>query len=230
VTYNAVIDLAKQYHRVPTTVVLNPSTGPGTVVDGNYTAAIKRLQGAGCTVLGYVHATYATRASADVRDDVDTWIELYPLVDGIFIDEMTNDDDASHRFYFSGLTSYIHGRDLFPVVGNPGSGLGYAYFSENCADVIVIYEGDGYPGEATFKGDFDGGYADVSYQRRAALLYNVTQQDSGAPNFLSTTELKELVRHTGMVYLTNDNAPNPWDVFDPLEFEGIYFELKDQGG
>lgn len=224
-TYNSIIDQAKTYHRIPTMVVLNPGSGPGTVVDGNYTAAIKRLRGAGVTVLGYVHTTHAGRALADVKADVSTWLALYPMIDGIFVDEMTNDDSAPNRAYFTALTAHIHNSGLFPSVANPGSGVGIAYFTEECADIIIIYEGSGAPAEATIKGDFDGGYMDVSYRRRGALIYNATELNSGAPTYVSPATVKTTAKYVGWTYVTADTAGNPWDVFDPLELAALYTTL-----
>jgi spherulation-specific family 4 protein len=224
-TYNAVIDTAKTYHRVPTMVVLNPGSGPGSVVDGNYTAAIRRLQGAGCKVLGYVHTTGATRALATVQADVDTWLSLYPMVDGIFIDEMTNDDDATHRAYFTALTGYIHHRGLFPSGGNPGTDVGRSYFTENTADIIVVYENAGAPSESSLKGDFDGGYMDTTFRRRAAIMYDSTQVNSGDPKFISSATFATTVKYVGWVYVTDDAAPNPWDAVTTAELAAIYTRL-----
>jgi hypothetical protein len=202
VDYNGLIDVAKTYHRVPITVVINPGSGPGTVADGNYTVAIRRMQGAGITVLGYVHATNASRALSLVKADVDTWLSLYPAIDGIFVDEMSNDDSAPHRAYFTELTNYVHARRLYPVVGNPGTVVVNTYFTESCADVIVVYENDGYPLEATIKGDFDGGFMDVDYRRRAGLAYNVS---------VVTPSVRIMQKYLGMVYTTADTGANPWD-------------------
>lgn len=202
--YNNIITLASQHHKIPITVVLNPGSGPGSVTDGNYTVAIRRLQGAGVKVLGYVHTTGATIPLADVKHDVDTWLTLYPAIDGLFVDEMTNDDSAVHRAYFTQLTQYAHFRRLYPVVGNPGTLLVNTYWTEKCADVIVIYESPNWPVEATIKGDFNGGMIDIDYRRKAGLVYNVTTVGS-------ETNITMIQKYLGMIYVTDDPGPNPWD-------------------
>src|SRR5437868_9770306 len=76
--YARLMDLKRRYETVPVWVIVNPASGPGERVDGNYTRAISRLRGAGCVVLGYVPTGYGKRAQAQVRKDVDRWQELYP--------------------------------------------------------------------------------------------------------------------------------------------------------
>lgn len=204
VDYNNIITLASAHHKIPITVVLNPGSGPGSVVDGNYTVAIRRLQGAGVNVLGYVHTTGATIPLQDVKDDVDTWLTLYPAIDGLFVDEMSNDDSAAHRAYFAQLTQYAHSRRLYPVIGNPGTLLVNTYWTQDCADVIVVYESPDWPVEATIKGDFDGGLIDIDFRRKAGLAYDVATVGSEA----SITMMK---KYLGMIYVTDDPGPNPWD-------------------
>jgi Spherulation-specific family 4 len=224
-TYNGVIDIAKAHHRIPVTVVLNPSSGPGEVVDGNYSAAIRRLQGASITVLGYVHASYAARSSSDIQADIDVWLNLYPVIDGIFIDEMTNDDSSSHRALFADITRYAHSKKLFPVIGNPGAGVGNTYFNEDCADIIVVYESDGLPDEPTMKGDYDGGYMDIDYRHRAALVYNVTQIDPEQPNFITSGNVQVVAKYVGLIYVTPSVLPNPWDTLNLEELSGLFDTL-----
>ena len=114
-TYNAVIDAMKTYKRVPTMIILNPSNGagdPSIGPDGNYRVAIDRLHGAGGKVIGYVHASYTARPLADVEEDVLIWYQMYPAIDGIFVDEMTYANDPAAILYFQNLNSYINHWDL----------------------------------------------------------------------------------------------------------------------
>lgn len=204
--YNQLIDLKKMYHDVPVYAILNPASGPGTVVDGNYTAAIDRLHGAGIFIVGYVSTAYTARSFAAVMADVDTWQALYPAIDGIFFDEMTNDDNQGHVNYYQGLSNYAHASGLYPTVGNPGAGTLEIYFSSNTADVIVIHENSGWPTEASLKGDYDGGYADYHYNRRAGLVYG---------QGMDMAQFQTLRKYLGLVYVTDDTLVNPWDTLSP---------------
>lgn len=200
--YNDLIDLIKTYQTVPTIVALNPSSGPGATTDGNYTAAIQRLRGAGAMVIGYVSTDYTNHALATVKAEVDAWMSLYPDIQGIFFDEFANTDDAATTSYYEELTTYCHQRGLFSV-GNAGAGVPARFFESITADVIVIWESSSMPSEATLKGDFDGGYADFDTRRRAAIVYDQSS--------FSTGDTDLIAKYCGYLYLTDDTAPNPWD-------------------
>jgi GNAT superfamily N-acetyltransferase len=102
-------------------VILNPASGPGSQVDGNYTKAIDRLCGAGCVVLGYVPTGYGKRPEGQVRRDIDRWLRLYPRVHGIFFDEMRYEDSEAAVAYQAALSRYAHDSGCWPTVGNPGA-------------------------------------------------------------------------------------------------------------
>ena len=115
-------------------VIANPLSGPGTDIDGQivsawtcavYQKAVRALQAAGATVLGYVPTGWlglggngvnthfgpdgrptcrATRRRAITRAArafVGAWYEHYPTVDGIFFDEVAVD---------GGLYAWSYGR------------------------------------------------------------------------------------------------------------------------
>ena len=201
--YNHLIDLKKTYHDVPVYAIINPASGPGTVTDGNYRVAIDRLHGAGIIVVGYVHTSYTARPIEDIQNEIDLWQYLYPAIDGIFYDEMTNDDVQGHIDYYAELTRFSHDRGLYPTIGNPGAGTLGTYFENDAADVIVIHENGYWPSEADLKGDYAGGYAAYDYNRRAGLVYGQASMD--------LEQLKKLRKYLGLIYVTEDTLPNPWD-------------------
>jgi len=205
--YNQVIDLKNQYSEVPLYVILNPANGAGTVTDGNYAAAIQRLKGAGAIVLGYIATGYTASSTSEMQSEIDDWITYYPDIDGIFMDEMDNTNDEATLSYYQTLTRYVHGKGLYPSIGNPGAGVAGNFFASSTADLIVTYENSSYPDEATLKGDFDNGYADYNKNQRAALAYNSSEFYSA-----STTLLK---KYNGLIYVTDDTLPNPWDTVSP---------------
>jgi len=201
--FNDFVALLKKYHNVPVFVIINPSNGPGTVEDVVWRRAIKRLQGSGAAVLGYVWTDYANRPESDVKDDIDQWKSLYPHINGICMDEMTNDDDPSHRAYYKSITDYAHRKGFYPVVGNPGAGTYGSYFTENTADIIVIWENDSYPSESELEGgDWEDSYREIPYERRAAIVY-------GQPS-LDRTQLRMMQKYVGLLYITDGSAPSPW--------------------
>lgn len=227
-TVQRLIGLMKQYHSVPVLVAINPSDGPGTVVDGNYSALIEVLHGAGGKVLGYVKTGFGTRLEADVNADIDLWNTLYAAtpVDGIFLDEMPWDTGPSnvgtaYVDLYKRYTDYAHAIGFATTVGNPGTNQQGAWFKTRTADIIIVNEAETYPTEANMAGMYADGHADYSYTRRAGLVYNQPSLDTAA--------LTTLRKYVQWVYVTDDNLTagvlNPWDML-PSYLEGLFSALS----
>jgi len=203
------LGLIRQYRgRVPVIVIVNPSSGPGSVMDGNWAAFIKLCQAAGARVAGYVATGYAVTAEAGVKASVDTWLTLYAdtPVDTIFFDEQTYDlgtNNANVALY-KRYTDYCHARNLAPVICNPGVNQREEYFAERTGDIIVTAETGTWPTESDMLGAYVGGHIDYKTSLRAALVYG---QSSLGPG-----RLRQLARYVQWVYVTDDAlSPNPWD-------------------
>ncbi len=208
--YNRLMDVKRQHETVPMWVIVNPASGPGKLVDANYTKAIDRLRGAGCVVLGYIATDYGKRAAADVKKDIDTWLKLYPKTHGIFFDEMIYADTDAGVKHQTALTRYAHDAGCWPTVGNPGADTPGRYFAADAVDVIVVHEGKDWPKEERLKGDYFGGHSDSPPHTRAVLLHSQPQLDKAA--------LKMVRKYARWVYVTegefrpnNPKAANPWD-------------------
>lgn len=192
------ITLLKRFHDVPIMVIVNPSSGPGTTTDTVWRRAIKMIRGAGGIVLGYVYTNYTNRALNDVEADVQTWTQLYPQIDGIFVDQMTNDDDQTHRDYYTTLNLYIHSLNLIPSVGNAGSSVPSTYFLQWCADLIIIHENSTYPDESTLAGgDWEDSYREIPYWRKVALIYGQASLDK--------SQFRMMQKYCGYVFVTSSN-------------------------
>ena len=89
-TWNTMVKVKTDYPSVPTIVIINPASGPGSSKDSNYSDGIKKLQAAGISVLGYVHTSYSSKTASAVKADIDKYRSYYPSIDGIFFDEMAN--------------------------------------------------------------------------------------------------------------------------------------------
>ena len=206
VVYNAVIDACKTYKRVPTMIIINPSNGagdPSVGTDGNYRVAIDRLHGAGCKVVGYVSSSYTARPLATVEHDVSVWKQLYPAVDGIFVDEMTYANDPAAILYYQNLNAYIKSLGFRYTITNPGAPFAGQYQVANVADIIVGWETSYYPTLVQQKEDWDGGAVAYSLYKRGALVY-------GQPT-LDTVAATSLAKYYGWIYISADGMPNPWD-------------------
>lgn len=185
--YNEIISLARSYPKIDVIAVLNPASGPGDVVDGNYLAAVKRLSGADVKVAGYVHSSYATRDINEIYNDILGWKNLYPGTIGIFIDEMTNDDNKDHVNYYAAITKFAKNVGFKFTVGNPGTLLPKIYFDNNSTDIIVTWESNQQGTESDYANDYAGGLIEVSRTRRSLILYNQSTQTSETLSVSSTT-------------------------------------------
>ena len=134
------------FTRVPLVAIMNPNNGRGRTQSSDYVAAMNSLRAAGGGVIGYVSTSYAARDTNTVKADIDRYFGFYS-VDGIFLDEMTNDAITSHLNYYAGLYQYIQKQGInLLVVGNPGINTQETYLTRPAADVLVTFESDaGYP-------------------------------------------------------------------------------------
>ncbi len=208
--FNRVMELKRRFHSIPFWIIVNPDSGPGTAIDANYTKAIDRLVGAGCTVIGYVSTDYARRTQSQVVQQMKQWKEFYPRVQGIFFDEMVYEDNLKSSEYQSQLNLSAQKLGFWPTIANPGTDTPERYFKSPAADVIVIHESDQWPTEAKLHGDYFGGYSDYPRHTRAVLVYGQTKLDA--------EQVRLAAKYTGLIYVTNDRytpkdpqEPNPWD-------------------
>lgn len=216
--FKKLINLKLRYQTVPFWVIVNPGSGPGKQVDANYTMAIDKLLGAGCVVIGYVSTSYAKRPAADVQADIDLWQKFYPRVQGIFFDEMINENTEAALAKQLVFTKQARDAGYWPIVANPGTETPRRYFAGDAADVIVVHEGSKFPDDKKLKGDDSGRNADFPPFTRAVLVHSMADYEP--------VELAIIRRYARWVYITEDpyrpgdkSANNPWDTLSKhLEF------------
>jgi hypothetical protein len=201
--YNNLIALVKTYHDVPVSVILNPSSGPGDATDGNYTVAIKRLQGAGIRVLGYIHCNYGAIAIETVKASIDAWLSLYPGIDSFFLDEMSN--DTAYIAYTKAIRDYAGLSGRVDIIGNPGTvSISHgAFLDARAIDRIVYAEGGTVPLESDLKGDMDGGYMNYNPDTRAILIYGQSS--------LPLATVRMLQQYCGLLYVTERGFSTAWN-------------------
>ncbi len=171
-------------------VIVNPANGPGSLKDEKYEKFISDLVAYDKRPIGYVYTKWGDRDIDLVKDDIDTWFELYPQIEGFFIDETATGADKLD--YYKDLYDYIKSKGDFFVVLNPGTMPISAYFK--IADNIVVYEGEAkkLPNESC------NIYADKS----SIIVYNATEE-----------QMREIisVKHCKYLYITDENDSNPYD-------------------
>src|SRR6266487_1061524 len=194
------LNLAAQ--RIPLIAIMNPNNGPSTSPNAEYRQAIGALRNAGGQVIGYVYSSYTARVISEVKADIDRYDSFY-TIDGIFVDEMTNDSDAIHVAYYEELYHYIKNkRPSYLVVGNPGINTSANYLLRPAADALVTFESS-------------SGYAqyvpDPWTQTGPAIAFSHLCYAVAAAATMTNYVQLALTRNAGYIYVTDDSGSNPWD-------------------
>jgi serine/threonine protein kinase len=195
--WHQIIDAAAT---VPTVVIANTATGPGTAADPNYTKVLERARLKGVTVIGYVSTHYGDRPPDEVKDDVDRWVRFYPGIQGIFFDEQASTADRVD--YYAALYEHVRqARGLSLVVTNPGTQCAEDYFARPASDVGCLVEAP--RGFSTYRRP--AWTHRYPADRFAALICKVG----------SAEQMKTIVRETrdnnvGYCFITDADEPNPW--------------------
>ncbi len=193
-TWDELIEAKNLYPSVPIVAIINPSNGPGYARDANYDGGIQKLRTAGITVLGYVSTNYGSRSTASIKSDIDQYKNWYSI-DGIFFDEMTN--WVGMENHYSNLDDYAELKGYTFTVGNPGTDVPSSYIGT--VDNIVIYENFGLP-SISFLGGWHSNYDKKNF---AILPFGIGSIDE--------TFVKNAKESIGLIYITHDSLPNPWD-------------------
>ncbi len=186
--------------------IMNPASGPGVAPDPNYVAAVNNLRAAGGNVLGYLPTTFGNRPAAAVLADIASYSAWYN-VNGIFLDEMSNDASAAHLAYSASIYSAVKAaHPTWTVVGNPGTATDEAYFSYAggpAADVLVVFENT-----ASAYATYTPSAWNASYP--SSKFAHIIHTEPTATGMLGDIDLA-LARNAGMVFVTDDSLPNPYD-------------------
>lgn len=194
--------------QVGVSVILNPASGPGTVVDPTYTAVVSTARAAGARIYGYVDTDYARRPAAAVLADVQTFTQLY-AIDGVFLDQM--DNQAASLAYYQGLRTGIHaivpGSLANKVIANPGTEVPEAFAAGLAADVFVTYENNAMSAVAPYAAYTPPAWV-FAYPRErfCHIVYNV-----GGQVAMDAAVGQALSQNVGMVFFTDGLLPNPYD-------------------
>jgi hypothetical protein len=181
-------------------LVVNPASGPGLEADRAYQDAVAAAKEGGARVLGYVHTGYGARDVSAVEDDIDRYTSWYG-VDGIFLDEASNDEGA--LAYYGALSRHVRSSPGRIVVLNPGMVPARGYF--DLADVIVTFEGP-VGSYASAVARTPSWLEHVPAGRIAHLIYGASREQA--------LQALGLGAHARYVYATAGSQPHPWTVPD----------------
>jgi hypothetical protein len=190
------------------TAILNPANGPGQSANSDYVTAVNNLRAAGGHVIGYVYTNYGNRSEAEVKADIQSYINFYHI-DGIFLDQQST--DPAKVGYYQDLYSFIKGLNpSYEVIANPGTTTSEAYLNTPptpTADVLVTFENfaSAYPGAVP--PSWTSNYS-------ANHFANIIHTEPTVAGMLADLQLAQQ-RNVGWVYVTDDpDAPpffNPYD-------------------
>jgi hypothetical protein len=195
--------LAEAAARAPITAILNPASGPGSSADDNFSSAVDSLRAAGGRVVGYVHTSYGLRRLDEVTAEVDRYASWYAL-DGIFVDEMSNSGAAGVLNYYGELYSYIKDIDAaWEVIGNPGTNTHQSHILRPTADRFVVTENAGADYASYIPSPWNFDY-------EASHFAHLIHTEPSAATMADYVSLARS-RNAGLVYITDDALPNPWN-------------------
>lgn len=198
-------DLDTAAQRVPITAIMNPNSGPGNSLNSDYTNVVDSLRAEGGRVIGYVSSSYANRPLQQVLDDIDKYAAWYDI-DGIFVDEMTNDSQTSHLDFYQSVYDHIKSIDAgWEVMGNPGTATQEDYLTRPAADRLMVFESYG----STYLSHTPSAWnASYDSSRFVDLLHQLNPSDIATMEQYVDVAVS---RNVGGVYFTDDTLPNPWD-------------------
>ena len=173
--------------------IINPSNGPGTAYDPNYSTGINALEAGGVVVIGYVHTSWGARAATTVEADVQSYKSWYQQLQGIFFDEMAS--TTGFESYYRGLSSYAKSNTFQFTVGNPGTQPATTY--SGTMDTLVIYENNGLPSINSLQA-WSAGFPGVAKSNWSVIAY-------GLPS-LDTIWLAQAIPYVGWIYVDTDNT------------------------
>ncbi len=188
--------------QIPLVAIMNPNDGPDTSQNPDYVSAVNSLRASGGKVVGYVFTSYGARDTNTVRLDIDRYFNFYAM-DGIFLDEVTDDADTNHLNYYAAIYQYIHTKGTnLTVIGNPGINTLEAYLTRPCMDVLVTFEVD-----TGYSNHVDDAWVTNHLARQFSQLPYAVASASTMTNYVNLAS----ARNVGWLYVTSDSGANPWD-------------------
>lgn len=186
-------------------VMINPDSGPGSSSNSDYVTQTAGAQGAGLTVIGYVHTEYTGVSLPSIESQIDDYYNWY-AVDGIFVDECTT-AAGSDQTYYQDIYNYVQGKGGPAVVMiNPGVPPDSSYMTActiccTCETDLGTYRVRGIqPLESSYPAD-----------RFCHIVYAAAWNGDGTRQLYEALSLSRSY-NAGYVFVTNAYEPNPYDV------------------
>jgi hypothetical protein len=228
--WHTVLNLHQKYPHVPVIVIINPDSGPGELFEQRYKVGAIALKEAGITVVGYVSTKYAGMSSSiglpqyplsAVKEDIDLWYRYYPMIDGLFFDEMAKGFDPEVLNYYARIRDLARSRGAGKIIMNPGSYINHRWYKHAVADLFITWERDAYPviADMITEYDFDkrqsNDFSALRSPERGCLI--IGQK-------IKSYSVKWVLKpYFDWIYITpKPLEPNPWDRVDPAALEKLF--------
>jgi hypothetical protein len=184
----------------PVAAIVNPDSGPGKSLDDSYAQLFRIAKGSKIILIGYVTLSYGKRPISAVKADVDSWLQVYPDIRGIFFDEQPSNPEGVA--FATECFTYARSRIDDPVlVTNPGTRCAPGYASAKDSPVVCLFEHE----QGFDKYELPDWADRLSADRFAVLLYRVADAE------LMRQSLRAAIRkRSGYVYITDAKGPMPW--------------------
>ncbi len=187
--------------KAPITAIVNPDSGPGKRVDPNYSEVFRLGKNTRVTLIGYITLSYAKRPLSAVKADIDQWQSFYPEVQGFFFDEQPSGVEQV-RFAEECFAYARQKIDKAELVSNPGVICAREYLTGPSAPTVCLFEH-----HEGFENYRLPEWADALPPKRFAVLhYNLKTADE-----MRRTLQAVIQQSSGYVFLTDRQAPHPWE-------------------
>jgi hypothetical protein len=187
--------------KVEIVAIANPNSGPGDERNLDYAAIYTEASNQGITLVGYVSTDYCRRPQAEIKNDVDTWVRLYPQIRGFFFDQQPRDGRDAVRF--AELRDYAKGKIRDPlVITNPGTLCDDAYLAQSVSNVTCVF--NNYQGFEQF--ELPAPLKKYEPFRFATMPYNI-----GDVETMRAIVKDAINKRIGYLYISDAKPLNRWD-------------------
>jgi len=195
------IEIRNRYNDVEVIAVINPDNGDFITEDSNYVDGIKKLVENDIRVMGYVYTGYALRYIEELKNNIESWREIYQIygVEGIFFDEVS--EKVEDLEYYKDIINYTKENGFEFTILNAGYTTAQEYIDESIADIVVTLE-----------------ESEKNVLENPPLVFNVPTKDTKLSLLVydmqsgNIDRLISLAREKNFsyIYFTEDNK-NPWN-------------------
>jgi len=186
--------------KVEIVAIANPNSGPGYERNLDYAAIFTEASARGIKLVGYVSTDYGKRSIAEVKNDIDGWVRLYPQIRGFFLDQQSR--EGTLVAHYEEIRAYVKQKLPDPlVITNPGIPCDEAYLAKAISNVTCVFVN--FVGFDQF--ELPAPLKVYEASRYAALPYNIADVE-----VMRTVVKDAIIKRIGYLYVSDAKPPNQW--------------------